>query len=109
MLVGAIPAQAARNCDGFWRQMHRIERRIERGVADCRLSYREERRLNRAHGEIRRLFRELKEDGDLSRSDCSILDRRVDRLKDRVRRMKHNDISCDNGRNDRNHNNYQYH
>jgi hypothetical protein len=100
LLVAALPAAHASpygSCDGFWGKMSRIERRIERGVADCRLTYGEERRLSRQQRRIKQLFRELREDGDLSRRDCRTLNDRVARLSDRVRRMKHNDVRCDDG------------
>jgi ribosomal protein S15P/S13E len=89
LTAGAILPVYADSC-GLRDQMDRIERRIERGVDHGRLTPREARRLNRERRSIWRLSRELRDDGILSDNDCAILSRRVDRLDEHVRELKHN-------------------
>jgi hypothetical protein len=90
LMVGTVLPVYADPC-GLRDQMERIERRIERGVDHGRLTPREAYRLKRERREIWGLAQDLREDGFLSDRDCAILSRRVDRLDDHVRELKHND------------------
>jgi hypothetical protein len=89
LIVGISPVSA--DVCGLRGQMRDIERRIDRGAEDGRLTPREVRRLEREQREIKELARDLRSDGRMSDNDCDILTKRVDRLSGKVRYLKHND------------------
>ncbi|MBV2122327.1 MAG: hypothetical protein KUF74_12820 [Candidatus Thiodiazotropha sp. (ex Ctena orbiculata)] len=101
-LIIAGPALAGhtdrqRACDHEWvdridQRLDRQHRRIQRGVDQHSLSYKESKQLKKKHRKIRRLSREYQEDGYLSRKEIKRLSRKLDRLSDRIWEYKHNDL-----------------
>ena len=70
------------------RQRHRIERGIDRD----RLTYKEAKTLKKKHRKIRRLSREYREDGYLSRKEFQRLNRKLDKNSDLIREFMHNGV-----------------
>ncbi|MCG7896946.1 MAG: hypothetical protein JAY99_11245 [Candidatus Thiodiazotropha lotti] len=86
-----------RVCDQEWteridQRLDRQYRRIQRGVDQHSLTYKESKQLNRKYRKIRRLSREYQEDGYLSRKEFKRLSGKLDRLSDRIWEYKHNDL-----------------
>ncbi|MCG7872422.1 MAG: hypothetical protein N0C81_01755 [Candidatus Thiodiazotropha lotti] len=90
-------ADQQRVCDHEWadridQRLDRQYRRIQRGVDQHSLTYKERKQLKKKHRKIRRLSREYQEDGYLSRKEFKRLTRKLDRLSDRIWEYKHNDL-----------------
>jgi hypothetical protein len=69
-------------------RQERLERRIERGLRDGTLNWREARRLRAEFRDIARLEARYRYDG-LSRWERADLDRRFDRLEAQIRYERH--------------------
>ncbi|MCU7932329.1 MAG: hypothetical protein KZQ90_16130 [Candidatus Thiodiazotropha sp. (ex Codakia rugifera)] len=70
------------------RQFHRIER----GIDNERLTYKEARKLKKKLRKTRRLSKEYREDGYLSRREFRHLKRKLDNNSDLIREFMHNDV-----------------
>jgi chromosome segregation ATPase len=86
-----------RFCDHEWEERidHRLDRqyqRIQRGIDQQSLTHKESKQLKRKHRKIRRLARDYREDGYLSRKEFKRLTRKLDRLSDRIWEYKHNEL-----------------
>jgi hypothetical protein len=89
-LGGTLPAYADHH-ESLWERMHRIDKRIERGVRSGELTRGEVRRLEHERREIRAMFREFRDDHHLSYKERRILEYKIDRLSEHVAALKHND------------------
>ncbi|MCM8856912.1 MAG: hypothetical protein LC541_15070 [Candidatus Thiodiazotropha sp.] len=70
------------------RQFHRIER----GIDNERLTYKEAKKLKKKLRKTRRLSREYREDGYLSRREFHHLNRKLDNNSDLIREFTHNGV-----------------
>jgi septal ring factor EnvC (AmiA/AmiB activator) len=98
-LVIASPVLADRQsyCDHDWedrieRRLDRQYQRIQHGIDQHSLTHKESKHLKKKHRKIRRLSREYREDGYLSRKEFKRLTRKLDRLSDRIWEYKHNEL-----------------
>jgi len=67
--------------------------RIEHGIENGSLTRKEERKLFKQQRRIRRLAREFHDDGYLSQKEHRVLQRKLDKASNRIRRFKHNDAN----------------
>lgn len=103
-LVMAAPSYAGHShrkeyCD-HKKQVYKIEKRldrqhyrIERGIDRERLTHKEAKQLKKRHNKIRRLSREYREDGYLSRSEYKHLTRKLDKNSRLIKEYVNNDIN----------------
>ena len=101
-LVMAAPsfARDSHRCDHSEnKKVHKVEKRlqrqyyrIERGIDRDRLTHKEARKLKKRYRKIRRLSREYRDDGYLSRSEFNHLTRKLDRNSRLIREYMHNGI-----------------
>ena len=80
-----VPYRVAQRLD---HQQHRIAK----GVRSGKLTHREVKKLRAEQREIRRLVRRFQSDGHFSGKELRYLDKRLDRVSLKIKRMKHNDI-----------------
>ena len=93
-LLTAVPAYAGhphRN-DEYKDHLQQLERRIDRGVDSRELTRKEAKELNNEYRRIRRMAKEFREDGHLSRRERHRLDHELARLDDQINRYKHNNL-----------------
>ncbi|PVV13955.1 MAG: hypothetical protein B6D77_03860 [gamma proteobacterium symbiont of Ctena orbiculata] len=101
-LVMAAPSFAGNShrseyCDN--KKVHKIEKRldrqyhrIERGIDRDRLTHKEARKLKKRYRKVRRLSREYRSDGYLSRREFNHLTRKLDKNSRLIREYMHNGI-----------------
>ncbi len=75
------------------KRLKRQRVRIEHGIDNGSLTYKEERKLLKQQRRIRRLTREFRDDGYLTRKEQRILIGKLDRTSDRIRRFKYNEAN----------------
>ena len=92
-LLTAVPAYAAhpyRN-DDYRERMQQLEMRIECGVDRHQLNRKDAKVLHKESRQIRRMAKEFREDGHLSRRERHRLDYEMARLNDQITRYQRND------------------
>jgi hypothetical protein len=72
------------------KRYHRQEYRIQKGIQNGQITPREGRKLYRDQRKIRQLRRHYLSDGQLSKRERRILQKRMDRSSKRIYRYKHN-------------------
>lgn len=88
------PVMAHYDNDGYSKFDQRIERqhkRIKNGVRNGELTKKEAKKLRKQHRQIKKLNKQFKKDGHLSRHERKTLQRELDRASKRIYRLKHND------------------
>ncbi len=74
-------------------RLQRQRQRIEHGIDNGSLTHKEEHKLFKQQHRIRRLAREFRDDGYLTRKEHRILQSKLDKASERIRRFKHNDAN----------------
>ncbi|MEN8179924.1 MAG: hypothetical protein ABFS39_15090 [Pseudomonadota bacterium] len=94
-LVATVPAYAGHGHfnDRLIDRMERQHERIEDGIQSRELTRKETKILKRQQRRIRRLVREFREDGWLSKKERRILRNKFDRASFKIREFKHNDLN----------------
>ena len=98
-LIAAVPVHAhdgGRN-DGVRERMQRQHSRIDHGMETGKLTRKEAKELKQDQYRTRHLFRDFREDGYLSKKERRRLERRLDRVSERIWELKHNKRSRYNG------------
>ena len=75
------------------KRLYRQQARIDNGLENGRLTHKEKRKLLKQQRRIKRLARDFREDGYMSRKEKRILTAKLDRASDRIWRFKHNDAN----------------
>jgi len=76
---------------GYFKERHQKQKyRIQRGIATGQITPREAKKLFRNQQKIRELRRHYLSDGELSRRERKILEKRVDQRSKHIYRYKHN-------------------
>ena len=94
-LIATVPAYAGHghSYDRLYDRMERQQERIEHGIDSRELTRKEAKILKKQQRRIRRLAREFREDGWLSKRERRILRRKLDRASEQIRELKHNDLN----------------
>lgn len=72
-------------------RLQRQQQRIERGVENGALTRQEAKKLKKEQRKIRKLARNFRSDGKLSRTEKAKLHKKLDRAGKRIWKLKHND------------------
>ena len=97
----AAPAVAQITTD-FQSRIDRLQNRIQTGVASGRLTRNEAERLRAQLRELRQLYRQFRSDGTITQAEANELQRRIDRLQERIQNQRRDDQRRDRDRyNDR--------
>jgi uncharacterized protein HemX len=94
-LAATAPAFAghAERGDRIGERLERQQNRIEHGIENRELTRKEARVLKQQQRKIRRLAREFRDDGRLSKKERRILRAKLDRASERIWEFKHSDRS----------------
>lgn len=88
--VGAVLAHGG-HAKGIEQRLDRQEMRIVQGKRSGALNRHEAKRLHRQHNRVSRLHQEFMQDGRLDKRERRVLQRKLDRVSDNIRALKHND------------------
>jgi hypothetical protein len=95
-LFASLPVFAAyahtHNGKSIHQRLERQQQRIEQGIASGELTRKESKVLQRQQRKVRSLTREFRDDGRLSKKERRVLTRKLDKLSDKIWRLKHNDV-----------------
>lgn len=112
-LVAVIsnPVMAHYDHDGYSKFDQRIERqqmRIKKGVRNGELTKNESKKLRKQQRHIKKLNKQFKKDGHLSRHERKTLQQELNLASKRIYRFKHNDRYRDNDSHNHGHDNKKY-
>ena len=90
-LLTVVPAYAGHlsRDDDYRERLHQLEIRIDRGVGNSDLTHKQGKALKNEYRQIRRMAKEFREDGHMSRKERHRLDHVLERLNDQIKRYKH--------------------
>lgn len=98
-LIATVPAYAGHghsyghSNDRLVDRMERQHERIEDGIESSELTRKEAKILKKQQRRIRRLAREYREDGWLSKKERRLLRHKLDRSSQQIREFKHNELN----------------
>ncbi len=90
IIVAGLAWSGTASAGPFKKRLKIQHHRINHGIANGELTYREARRLRHHHRKIRRMRHHFLSDGRLSYRERRILERRLDHNSSRIYAYKHN-------------------